>query len=209
MQKNNNLELFSGSNCNYFYTNLPTDILQGITKTCEELRPHLTPTKILTKEGIKEDKSFRDNQSVAIPTYYWFAGMIWHYIMRVNTHNFNYDITCFGDDMIEFMSYEVGGHYKWHQDHTLYNYSKDTETIEQVFDQQHQFNRKISFSLLLNDDYEGGELQILKHPTGLTRVPKKAGTLVIFDSNCYHRVTKVREGRRDALVGWVIGPRWR
>ena len=121
MQKNNNLELFSGSNCNYFYTNLPQDILDGITKTCEELRPHLTPTKILTKEGIKEDKSFRDNQSVGIPTYYWFAGMIWHYIMRVNAHNFNYDITCFGEDMIEFMSYEKGGHYKWHQDHTLYN----------------------------------------------------------------------------------------
>ena len=209
MQKNNNLELFSGSNCNYFYTNLPQDILDGITKTCEELRPHLTPTKILTKEGIKEDKSFRDNQSVGIPTYYWFAGMIWHYIMRVNAHNFNYDITCFGEDMIEFMSYEKGGHYKWHQDHTLYNYNKDTESIEQCFDMQYQFNRKISFSLLLNDDYEGGELQILKHPTGLTRVPKKAGTLVIFDSNCYHRVTKVREGRRDALVGWVIGPRWR
>ena len=99
--------------------------------------------------------------------------------------------------------------HKWHQDHTLFNYNKHTESIEHVYDMQHQFNRKISFSLLLNDDYEGGELQILKHPSGLTKVPKKAGTLVIFDSNCYHRVTPVKKGRRDVLVGWVIGPRWR
>ena len=209
MQKNLNLELFTAPNASYFYTNLPTTILTEITQHCEQLRPHITPTQILTKQGIQHDKSFRDNKSVAIPVWNWYAGMIWHYIMRVNQHNFQYDITCFGDDMIEFMSYDKGGHYKWHHDHTLYNYSKDTESIEQSYDMQHQFNRKISFSLLLNDDYEGGELQILKHPSGLTKVPKKAGTLVIFDSNCYHRVTPVKKGRRDVLVGWVIGPRWR
>ena len=209
MQKNLNLELFTAPNASYFYTNLPTTILTEITQHCEQLRPHITPTQILTKQGIQHDKSFRDNKSVAIPVWNWYAGMIWHYIMRVNQHNFQYDITCFGDDMIEFMSYDKGGHYKWHHDHTLYNYSKDTESIEQSYDMQHQFNRKISFSLLINDDYERGELQILKHPSGLTKVPKKAGTLVIFDSNCYHRVTPVKKGRRDVLVGWVIGPRWR
>jgi len=209
MQKNPNLDLFSAANCNYFHTNLSQPVLQEIIQQCEQFRPHATPTNILTKEGIQQDKSYRDNVSCAIPTYHWFAGMIWHYIMRVNQHNFQYDITCFGDDMIEFMSYNVGGYYKWHQDHTLFNYNKHTESIEHVYDMNHQFNRKISFSLLLNDDYEGGELQILKHPSGLTKVPKKAGTLVIFDSNCYHRVTKITKGRRDALVGWVIGPRWR
>ena len=209
MQKNLNLELRTAPNASYFYTNLPTTILTEITQHCEQLRPHITPTQILTKQGIQHDKSFRDNKSVAIPVWNWYAGMIWHYIMRVNQHNFQYDITCFGDDMIEFMSYDVGGHYKWHQDHTLFNYNKHTESIEQVYDMQHQFNRKISFSLLLNDDYEGGELQILKPPTGLTKIPKKAGTLAIFDSTCYHRVTPVKKGRRDVLVGWVIGPRWR
>ena len=39
---------------------------------------------------------------------------------------------------------------------------------------QYQFNRKISFSLLLNDDYEGGELQILKPPTGLIKDTKES-----------------------------------
>lgn len=209
MQTNNNLELFSAHSAAYFHTQLPQSILQEITQTCEQARPHLAPTTVMTDDGLKHDKTYRDNQAVAIPVHHWFAGMIWHYIMRVNQHNFQYDITCFGDDRIEFMSYDVGGFYKWHQDHIIYNYNKETESIEKVYTNQYQFNRKISFSLLLNDDYEGGELQILKQPTNLIKIPKKAGTLVIFDSSCYHRVTKVKSGRRDALVGWVIGPRWK
>ena len=83
MQKNNNLELFSAPNASYFTTGLPTTILNEIIQQCEQLRPHATPTKILTKQGIQHDKSFRDNVSVAIPVWNWFAGMIWHYIMRV------------------------------------------------------------------------------------------------------------------------------
>ena len=209
MQRNKDLNLFSATNGQYYHTQLPQSQLEEITKVCEDLLPHATPTKIMTPSGLQEDKSYRDNVSCAIPTYHWFVGMIWHYIMRVNQHNFQYDITCFADDVIEFMSYDVGGHYKWHQDHTLFNYNKDTESIEHCYDMQYQFNRKISFSLLLNDDYEGGELQILKPPVGLTKIPKKAGTLAIFDSTCYHRVTPVKSGRRNVLVGWVIGPRWK
>lgn len=209
MQRNNNLELQPAPNAAYFHTQLPESILKEITQQCEEVRAHASEGGILTENGFIQDKSFRDVVTAAIPVHHWFAGMIWHYIMRVNQHTFQYDITCFGNDVIEFMSYDKGGHYKWHQDHILYNYSKDTETIEKCFDMQHQFNRKISFSLLLNDDYEGGELQIMKPPTSITKIPKKAGTLAIFDSTCYHRVTKVKSGRRDVLVGWVIGPRWK
>lgn len=59
------------------------------------------------------------------------------------------------------------------------------------------------------DEYEGGELQLLD-PTGhLYTVPKERGTISIFDSRLSHRVRKVKSGCRKSLVGWVVGPRWR
>lgn len=188
---------------------LPQSQIDSIYETLNDYRQKQHETKVQRDVGFEVDKSYRDCISTSIPAFHWFVGMIWHHVSRTNDHNFQYDIKCFGGDAIEFMSYERGGHYKWHIDdlgHPLY------QDIPRVREQRQDFiewQRKLSFSLLLNDEYEGGELQILYPPRGLYRIPKKKGQLVIFDSRAYHRVTPVKSGRRDALVGWVVGPRWR
>tara|TARA_R110002020_G_scaffold469875_1_gene695236 strand:+ start:258 stop:845 length:588 start_codon:yes stop_codon:yes gene_type:complete len=63
--------------------------------------------------------------------------------------------------------------------------------------------RKMSAVLLLNDDYEGGDLQIKAVGENLD---KTKGNLFIFPSYLLHRVTTVTKGMRKSLVIWAGGP---
>jgi len=89
--------------------------------------------------------------------------------------------------------------YDWHVDHFLGDIE---ETI-----------RKISFTVLLNDDFEGGEFEIeAGSPVADPRIheiPLKKGDAVLFPSYTWHRVKPVTKGTRHSLVGWVRGPQWR
>ena len=78
------------------------------------------------------------------------------------------------------------GHYDWHIDIGEGEYA----------------GRKLSVVLLLNDDYEGGELEIWEKGF----VPKGKGNLFVFPSYLLHRVTPVTEGIRKSLVLWTSGP---
>ena len=63
--------------------------------------------------------------------------------------------------------------------------------------------RKISYSILLNDDYEGGGLEIRARP--FNEVSNEPGTGSFFPSYILHKVDSVISGTRFALVGWVHG----
>ena len=64
--------------------------------------------------------------------------------------------------------------------------------------------RKIAYSLILNDDYEGGELQF---QTGRDPIIPKTqqGSMVFFPTYFCHRVTMITKGTRYAIVGWIHG----
>jgi hypothetical protein len=65
-------------------------------------------------------------------------------------------------------------------------------------DTQHPFqHRKYPMSLLLNDDYEGGEFILSEY--GL-KVKPKANTAVIFPGICSHEVAKVTKGSRQTII---------
>ena len=67
--------------------------------------------------------------------------------------------------------------------------------------------RKISVSLLLNDDYEGGELGFFTD--GETDVKPDIGTAIAFPSYLSHRVLPVTKGVRWSLVCWIAGEPFR
>ena len=71
--------------------------------------------------------------------------------------------------------------------------------------------RKLSFAMQLSDpdDYEGGNVQLLDEAGNSYIVPRKRGTIVLFDSRTQHRVLKVTKGTRKSIVGWTVGPRWK
>ena len=62
--------------------------------------------------------------------------------------------------------------------------------------------RKLSFSLILNDDFGGGDL-VFENP-----VIKKEGTLIVFPSFLPHHVTPVTLGVRYVIFGFWRGPHW-
>lgn len=118
---------------------------------------------------------------------------LWSYLADANA-GAGWDFFVTGCEPLQFTKYDVGEKYDWHID-TIWN-QEDT--------------RKISFSLLLNDDFEGGDLQFEIGSPGteerITTVKMKKGDIVFFPSYLWHRVTPVTRGERYSLVGWVRGP---
>ena len=64
--------------------------------------------------------------------------------------------------------------------------------------------RKLSYTLMLNDDYEGGELEF-KVGQGIIKYKGPVGRMVIFPSYMLHKVNPVTSDIRWALVGWAHG----
>ena len=99
---------------------------------------------------------------------------------------------------LQYSEYSVGGEYGWHRD---------------ILDNPYPNGlvRKVSFSTLLNQDFEGGEFDIeTRNPFEKKRydtfdLSKKHNT-VIFPSHMWHRVRPVKSGVRKSIVGWVLGP---
>lgn len=92
------------------------------------------------------------------------------------------------ESMLQFTEYKDSGFYEWHTD------SNPTNQLTS--------KRFCSTVLLLNDDYNGGELEIIDSEDKKYILEKKKGNLFIFPSQLRHRVTKLLSGKRYSLVGW-------
>jgi len=69
-------------------------------------------------------------------------------------------------------------------------------------------HRKLSVVVMLNDNYEGGQLEIYNSnlPISLTLPFNSA---IVFPSYLLHRVTPVTAGVRKTLVCWYHGPKFK
>ena len=77
------------------------------------------------------------------------------------------------------------------------------------FSSQEMFDRKLSLTVQLSDgdSYEGGRFEFDEVKTTADFTPK--GSILVFPSYLAHKVHPVTSGRREALVAWFFGPRWR
>ena len=77
--------------------------------------------------------------------------------------------------------------------------------------------RKLSLICSLNEDYEGGELEVWNpdpRKTESKRIMnvkdiKTMGTVVIFSSLLWHRIKPVTKKTRYSIVNWVLGFPWK
>jgi hypothetical protein len=194
-------------------TQLPDDIIDSIITTLKD--DHITPKPGANVLGDDlrwaEYKRIRDTNNAHIPGNHWYLGMIWYFIMRMNHWNFQYDIESFDADSVDYLEYGPGQHYTWHTDMIYPLLTQEIPHTGVMQPTTTEKTRKLSFTLLLNDDYTGGELQFY-YPGANSKamsIPKRKGQLIIFDSRIVHRVTRVKEGLRKSMVGWVVGPRWK
>jgi PKHD-type hydroxylase len=111
----------------------------------------------------------------------------------------NYSLKEF--EPLQYTIYKEDDFYDWHID--SHNIPYDNGMV-----------RKLSFTLCLNEDYEGGSFSFCSpHPiskkTKIETLDKpKKGTMIVFPSYTWHKVDKVTSGVRKTLVGWVVGKEW-
>ena len=122
------------------------------------------------------------------------------FIQSANTEsNWNFSLKEFEE--LQYTLYNVGDHYDWH--HDCHNKPYENKTI-----------RKLSFTLCLNDEYEGGNFSIWdadprKKEIKTKTIKLKKGEMLVFPSHLWHKVDKVTKGTRKVLVGWVVGNQWK
>ena len=97
---------------------------------------------------------------------------------------------------LQYSEYGVDDEYGWHRDVHDEPYSNGLV-------------RKVSFSTILNDDFEGGEFDIeTKNPMDKKRYEtfeSKEYNTIIFPAHMWHRVRPVKSGVRKSIVGWLLG----
>jgi PKHD-type hydroxylase len=124
---------------------------------------------------------------------HWFGNMMRGFGLKGNKEcGWDFDIT--EHEAVQLAHYGVGQHYDWHVDCAV---------------PEEGLQRKLSFTLQLSDpdSYEGGDLLIGREAA--KAVTRKQGSIVVFPSCVFHKVTPVTQGERFSAVSWMRGPQFR
>jgi hypothetical protein len=116
---------------------------------------------------------------------FYFNKNLTQYKFDANILDYNYK----NISDIEVLKYENSGFYTWHTDHFA------------------EIPRTMSCILLLNNDYEGGNL-CFRNPdgSGEWEVKVKPNRMIIWPSNFLypHTVKPVTKGKRYSVVAWAL-----
>ena len=134
----------------------------------------------------------------------WLYDLIWPYMLEANKQSgWNLDIDA--AEAIQIGRYRKGGFYEWHKDgssDSLAAYDNPESPL------LHGKVRKLSLSLILNDNFEGGDFEFCSYNGGecvITPIELKRGDMIFFTSGMEHRVRPVTKGTRYSLVNWFVG----
>lgn len=158
----------------------------------KELYPYETAT-VIGGDDVKDVRKSKVKWMPIDDKSHWVYDKIRQFVVEANdVWKFNLNSVI---DAIQYTEYhDDGGHYGWHMDIG-----------------PHPINhRKISITIQLSDpeDYEGGELELWTG-SGIEKVEKHKGCVILFPSYMLHRITPVTKGTRRSLVLWVGGSTFR
>ncbi len=110
------------------------------------------------------------------------------YLMKfgLNLDAFTKEESFLETSLVKYRNEDLG-FFDWHQD------------ISALGD---SLPRTISLSLILNDEYTGGELMFKKSGQTLSTGKLSANTVVMFPASLQHTVTPVTQGHRDVVISW-------
>ena len=120
----------------------------------------------------------------------WINEKLLSVITGINQDYYRFDIKAFIEPP-NLMKYEAekSGHYDYHLD---------------IGQAKPNCWRKLSYTLFLNDGYEGGTLEF-KTGEGMISYTGPVSRMIIFPSYLLHKVNPVTSGTRWAMVGWAHG----
>lgn len=177
---------------------LPNHVCSDIIKRAQELF-------VLEGEvGSGVDKKIR-NSRITWLNEPWIFDWITPFVHEINQFlNWNFNILF--PENIQFTRYNENQFYNWHTDiHP---------------DPSSKHHRKISVVIPLKDEneYEGGDLEFVdpslspeSQKEKIIKKPefRKKGSLIVFPSFIWHRVTKVTKGERLSIVIWYQGEKFK
>lgn len=150
--------------------------------------------------GIGETKKYRDSV-VSFTTDQWLYDIVFSFMKDANKKTgWNFKIQSAQE--MQITKYVKDG---------FYNYHMDGDGFSKIDAPNNKFvnglTRKLSMTIVLNDDYEGGEFQFFADEENL--IKEKRGTIIVFPSYMMHRVKPIKSGTRYALVVWFLGKPFR
>ena len=135
----------------------------------------------------------------------WIYDLTWPYMTEANKiAGWKLDIKA--AESMQLTRYRKGGFYNFHRDGNSDHLSAYDNPGNSFM---HGHVRKISMSIILNDNFEGGAFEFAsynKEECSITPIEAKAGDLIFFCSGMEHRVAPVTKGVRYSLVNWFLGP---
>ena len=155
--------------------------------------------KIGSDEQNKTDFNIRrtytlplSNLNNSMSNVHWFNLLHFHFNKNLKQYKFDLNILDYNYKHIfdiEILKYENTGFYTWHVDHFA--------TVP----------RTMSCILLLNNDYEGGNL-CFRNPDGSNEweVEVRPNRMIVWPSNFLypHTVKPVTKGKRYSVVAWAL-----
>jgi len=176
---------------------LPWNVLSSLIRFANISK--FTEAKVGSNYEAIEDFNIRrayvlglSNLNDSLSEVHWFNLLHYFFNSRLNQYKLDLNIIDFQYKSIfdiEILKYENTGFYTWHVDHFA--------TIP----------RTMSCILLLNNDYEGGNL-CFRNPdgSGEWEVEVKPNRMIIWPSNFLypHTVKPVTKGKRYSVVAWAL-----
>ena len=155
-----------------------------------------------SKKEIEQTKEIR-NSNISWIDDWWVKKELEPYVKKANEMagwNFNFTKS----EASQFTIYEPGEYYDWHRDAQNYPYTQG---------EQKGLIRKLSVTVSLSnpEDYEGGFLEFAREKDfnkkcfHTVREILPRGSICVFPSYTWHRVSPVTKGKRLSLVQWNLG----
>lgn len=149
----------------------------------------------------------------------WIYDAVWDYMRQANEEaGWKYEIQT--AENMQIARYKKGMFYDWHPDGKGDHFGVYKSVANPLV---HDRVRKLSMTVLLNEDYEGGEFQFSSYyhqepelektwkdrdsPNNRTDIiENNTGTVIVFPADIWHRVKPVTKGIRYSLAVWFLGP---
>jgi len=171
-------------------------------------REYSPEERISGAEEVKAVNKSRRSSEVAWTSERWVYDLIFKYLNDANEKS-GWDFYIRSAANVQITRYNTGDFYKFHTDGRSDNLSTYDMPDNALY---HGNVRKLSMSILLNEDFDGGKFQFAGYRDGECTIEnpspefKKTGSILIFPSCMEHRVTEVTSGTRYSLIAWFLGP---
>jgi PKHD-type hydroxylase len=214
---------------NYYYSFegvLPRKLCEDIIEYGKQQIPEQATTHLIQQDGsTNEDGSVKESvlkkshvkrkSDIVWMNERWIYKEIHPFVHEANKNsgwNFDWDIS----EHCQFTRYGPGQYYGWHSDSVPrpYNEPNNSDTHGKI--------RKLSMTISLShpEEYEGGNLEFdlrnqydweLNKDKSIVKCTeiRPRGSVVVFPSFVWHRVTPVTRGTRYSLVVWSLGQPFR